>query len=134
MMIPIHRIATTIVVAGALALAACGVPGTGVETSRSERSTDGPVSSADAPDTTTESGSAPTTTGAPTTTATPPATEPSGPSPTEAPTATSDTTTTVVERPPAPAASGLGSVSADDLASVFLPLNPELLVPSSTLT
>ncbi len=121
---PIHRITTSVVVTGALALAACGDPKTGVETSRSERS---PV-------------------GAPTTTTTPPTTgptttEPPAPQPTEPPatatetaTTTPDTATTVVGRPPAPAASGPGSVSADDLAGVFLPLNPELLGPSSTLT
>ncbi len=134
--ISIHHVATAVAVAGALSLAGCGTPGTGVDTSRSDRSSADPATTAgDVPDTTTDSGSAPVATAAPTTTD-PRATEPTEPPATDAPTttATTTTTTTVVERPPAPAASGLGSVSADDLASVFLPLNPELLGPSSDLT
>lgn len=121
----IPRFATAGVIAIAITLAACGSPDPGVEAGRSDRTrTASSTTTATEPAATTASTTVPDTT-APSTE--PPVTDPPATDP-------PSTEPAATERPPAPAASGSGSVSADDLDSVFLPSNPDLLVPSSELT
>ena len=129
---PITRLTVTGLAVCALAMAACSDPDAGVEAGRSDRTR------TDADPIATTPSDEPVATVSPTTlpTAEPAATEPpvtEAPS-TEAPAVTEPPVVEAPDRPPAPPASGPGSVSADDLDSVFLPVNPDLLGPSSDLT
>lgn len=115
----------------AVAIAACGTPDPGVEAGRSDRTQDAnepaPATIDVAPTATTGDTTPPESPSTEPTATDPPATEP------PAVTTTTATTTTAPDRPPGPAASGPGSVSADDLDSILLPTNPALLGPSAEL-
>lgn len=131
----IPRLAAAGISALAITLAACGSPDAGVEAGRSDRTrgeTDATPATTDAEPVATGPTESVTTDAPPATD--PPATDP----PTTDPPATdppADTTPPdTIAQPPAPAAEGLGSVSADDLESVFLPANPDLLGAANNAT
>lgn len=118
----------------AIALAACGNPDPGVEADRSDRTAADAATTPSEPITSDQVTTAPPVSTEPVTTQ-PVTTEPEATDPptTDEP-ETTPPATDPLERPPAPAASGPGSVSADDLDGFFLPLNPGLLGPAMALT